>query len=105
MTHTPGPWKVAELFRDERIIRPGDGGGYALAAAYPQRDKHGRPHYNADANANLIAAAPDLLEACEIVLDELGKGTTSGRGGFSFLENERCQGILRAALAKVRGES
>jgi hypothetical protein len=52
-----------------------------------------------------VNAHDALVEACELVLDELDKGTTSGRGGFSPYENRRCQDVLRAELAKVRGEA
>jgi hypothetical protein len=88
------------------------------------RSTYGSRYYLVDAVGLLIVSTPEwtytesalkeialavnahdaLVEACELVLDELDKGTTSGRGGFSPYENRRCQDALRAALAKVRGE-
>ena len=48
-----------------------------------------------DANADLIAAAPDLLAACALAID---------RPGWQPIpEDER--DIIRAALAKARGEA
>jgi hypothetical protein len=44
-------------------------------------------------NAYLFAAAPDLLEACEIALIYLGDGA-----------NHTAKDRLRAAIAKARGE-
>ena len=39
-----------------------------------------------------------IRDALTAALDELKKGTTSGRGGFSRFENERCQKMIRDAL-------
>ena len=101
MKHTPGPWKVAELFRDQRIVRP-ESGGYPLAAAYSQRDKFGKPHYNADANAHLIAAAPDMLSELRHVLakvkDARGKGRISQSLALFLIER------LEFIVSKAEGE-
>ena len=48
MSHTPGPWKVTENYRE--CIEGADGGTVAW--------------YVATANAHLIAAAPDMLADC-----------------------------------------
>jgi len=54
MMHTPGPWKYVEsLFH---WIRAGDNTPIAIMKT---------PGPNVVANAALIAAAPELLEACE----------------------------------------
>ena len=50
MSHTPGPWKIEERSGYNRIV--GIGGKVIL-------DTDGD-----DANTRLIAAAPELLEAC-----------------------------------------
>jgi len=56
-THTPGPWRVilapTQVVTDDKIIADI---GHA----------HGDDKY---ANADLIASAPDLLEACKIMLE------------------------------------
>src|SRR5688500_946066 len=51
-----------------------------------------------DAHARLIAAAPELLAACEIVLEPIGI-YTDGRD-----EREARRSIVRAAIAKAKGE-
>lgn len=50
-----------------------------------------------EANAHLIAAAPELLEACKHVLDHLPDLEVEGSWDF---ENAK---ILRAAIAKAEG--
>jgi hypothetical protein len=59
--HTPGPWRLTgdKLFRLTRQIE--DTNGMGLAHAYGNDAE-------ADANARLIAAAPDLLAAIETLL-------------------------------------
>lgn len=85
--HTPGPWHVTAMHKGIRpsFRSPGENGGFAICEMYAD----GR---DVVANARLIAAAPELLEACEACLarddiadDELGV-------------------ILRAAIAKARGQ-
>lgn len=59
--HTPGPW----LVREDRSHGPtiSQRGGYAIARTYDQCGPDGIPAHDADANACLIAAAPDTFEA------------------------------------------
>jgi hypothetical protein len=52
------------------------------------------PHH--EANAQLIAAAPDLLAACEAMAAQLG-------GGDSFTQWEDAKAQLSAAVAKAKG--
>ena len=55
--HTPGPWSLEE----GRVLTEG---GWLLASLpYTLGDEEDR------ANARLIAAAPDLLEACKALLE------------------------------------
>lgn len=66
--HTPGPWCLcdrgdyADFDGDSRVIL-GDG----MRVAVVQTD--GRPE--TEANAHLIAAAPDLLQACAELVNDL----------------------------------
>ena len=57
--HTPGPWKTQTHISLDRLeIRDADGRRIAVCAMdYPMSAK------THDANASLIAAAPELLEA------------------------------------------
>lgn len=69
--HTPGPWTYDPSEIDARSVgyirhRIHDGGrGEAVARALGRRD-FGPTAF--DANARLIAAAPDLLACCEATL-------------------------------------
>jgi len=67
MKHTPGPWHIWE--NDPKISNSKDyharisgKDGFCLAIAY------GQTYEEAEANALLIAAAPDLLEACKAAM-------------------------------------
>ena len=102
MKHTPGPWIIDdESFTDldgseTIVIFTPEGRGYGrVAMVYAE---HGRDS-ELWPNANLIATAPDLLEALEyLVLDLENSGeileTDSKR--IEFMEN---------AIAKARGGS
>lgn len=98
--HTPGPWEVSI------------GNDYAVTAeAYPKAYPH---HYKSDdlgeylayvgnraedfgkANARLIAAAPDMLEALEVMLQEPWL-TDSDK------PKHWAQEQARAAIAKAKG--
>jgi hypothetical protein len=64
--HTPGPWLIEEGDDDEcyHIYSPDDG----IGTMYIAKDiDQGKDHGLAD--AKLIAAAPDLLEACKALID------------------------------------
>lgn len=70
--HTPGPWAVTD---------PDDGHQYLAITAKSGTDDAedvatvgiSDVHPNGEANANLIAAAPDLLEALVGALEELDR--------------------------------
>mgnify|MGYP001559818486 CR=1 FL=1 len=65
--HTPGPW----MFDGDSPANQGfdiampDGG--TLATAYYDIDRDAYSVQQAEGNARLIAAAPDLLAACKVV--------------------------------------
>ena len=72
--HTPGPWKLQFpfIFRDEDS---GPCGAIANVRKFTEDSIQwavkGGPAAEANiANARLIAAAPELLEACEALVDE-----------------------------------
>lgn len=82
--HTPGPWK-----NDDGTIRSSCGVSIAavLNIAWPL----GRKPENPEANARLIAAAPELLEALEGLLEEV-------EGCMCTYEM-----VARAAISKATG--
>lgn len=60
MTHIPGPWTVL----DGVVVTSEERTGAYWEVATIEKDC-GYPHDHAEANALLIAAAPELLEALE----------------------------------------
>jgi hypothetical protein len=109
--HTPGPWRLSSespniIKRDYTNIGLGDSSGYLIASSMG----HDNSGFYASveeglANARLIAAAPDLLNAL-IVLSE--EADNFGVSGVYF--NEKCMGhkgldLAYAAIAKATGET
>jgi len=99
--HTPGPWKAEQC-----DIYGDDSTRWSVLTAEYQQDffiasiENGAPGDCLDteaANARLIAAAPDLLEACQAMLD----GYEAGKSIPAFDVRELC----RAAIAKVTGQA
>lgn len=100
--HTPGPW----TYEVEKVSGPhltqtfifahGDVIGRAYADS--KRD-------NSQANASLIAAAPDLLAACEAICNETFDAAVNGRGETNITPEavERIYEAARIAIAKARG--
>ena len=91
--HTPGPWRFYTEPQPNGCPIVGNGRGLMLAMLahsvnYPdQRDE-------ANANARLIAAAPELLEALIELAD---------CGAEAWGEDRPCVRIARAAIAKATG--
>jgi hypothetical protein len=89
--HTPGPWKVKRTPQGFRIIWMNPAFPSVLAQCFDPSD--GRPNVGtAEANAILMAATPDLLAACERLVNAYQKDRRSQLGAI-------VQG--RAALAKA----
>ncbi len=104
-SHTPGPWRVFEA-KDRHgrtiIVREGI---YEVALACPTASSpaSGARYLERDANACLIAAAPDLLAAVKAAraeLDALGKGTRP-----PIMDPMALMRLYEAAIAKAEGRS
>lgn len=96
--HTPGPWKV-EVKPAEFVIRSREG-IRVISTSWHHSTRNPYPlEKEAEANAHLIAAAPDLLAALEIILmthDLSCKGEDCQISGID---------LARVAIAKARGQS
>lgn len=90
--HTPGPWHVG-CGRASHIVYAAD--GYAVADAKTFHLKH----ESADANARLIAAAPDMLAALE-----LAKSIVERLWPFEFDYEREAEKAINDAIAKAKGE-
>ena len=88
--HTPGPWTypggTGNFVGGPDRLRIADLGGLERSPEERQ------------ANARLIAAAPDLLAACKSVLDSVPFASYRGDG-----ELEECEARLRFAILKAEG--
>lgn len=85
MPHTPGNWQVAPLSKDTNVILSLTPEEKIIATVWPP---------NSEANARLIAAAPDLLAACEQALKAL-----AAFDGYTGEGADACIS-LRKAIAK-----
>lgn len=111
---TPGPWKTDERYEDSTEIV--DSKGFSHVTAEPCAillgwDEHFQ-HWSDSkeayrdisreeqmANANLIAAAPELLEALQIAMDVI-----KGGQDVNYLRRYGAVNKARAAIAKALGK-
>ncbi|HDX3905815.1 TPA: hypothetical protein ROF77_002117 [Enterobacter asburiae] len=79
MKHTPGPWFIkpvsnATVEGNLNIIQTGSTTGKGYHVSYSASwDDNEDTKIEAQANANLIAAAPDLLEALQLALNAMNE--------------------------------
>ena len=92
--HTKGPWNLEKHAVELcYLVRNDEYGMATLATVSSGKREDGT---SGDANARLIAAAPDLLAACQEALDYLGR-IDEGSEGCELRDS------LRAAIAKAEG--
>lgn len=91
MKHTKGPWFFEDDKHNTHKWIFSQATGYVIA-----RFEH--DEINLEANAHLIAAAPDLLSACEAALIDLCSDEL-------FESHKETINTLQSALKKARGES
>ena len=98
--HTPGPWRWHIARTMQHLVVDTVEGFRGFGVSMPIMGHRGyREEANPgeyEANARLIAAAPDLLEACEAALTLLDSRADEN-GPDRWL-------LLRNAIAKARGE-
>lgn len=101
-THTPGPWKIEE---GKSIQAQFEGEDVQLCLvnttrwSQPDNGKNLRLAVQSEANARLIAAAPDLLAVCKAVaLGLRGARIIKIPPAEDFID------MLRAAIAKAEGQ-
>ena len=106
-SHTPGPWVVRkgdewtrDVVTDHGEMPDGSRNYWNVASANIRRDE-------CEANARLIAAAPDLFDAAKLVLAwyEAENDFTKEPDFYKRVEMCRVSEVaLRAAIAKALGE-
>jgi hypothetical protein len=106
MNHTPGPWTVDTTVAlgaygvwTDYVTHPGhDGAGYGSQICSVLPDSKDISREQRDANARLIAAAPDLLAACEAFFDQANPEQWYGPDGAIGAMQ-----LALAAIAKAQG--
>ena len=98
-THTPGPWRLETRIMsggEKRMVIWGGtfGSGPIDVMSFPVRRGQ-----NDEANARLIAAAPDLLEAARMV-DQLRIQNSEG----NIVIPVEAAKAIRSAIAKAQGD-
>lgn len=103
--HTPGPWKVASAAAclEIEVMEIAEVSHLRVIPAAGGWPTPGTP----EADARLIAAAPDLLEALRRVhlwMDDQADGQSKGgHATFDLLMLREQRDIAAAAIAKVEG--
>jgi hypothetical protein len=104
--HTPGPWTIDDnrnLEEDPGIdINQADGGRVALVAPTPDEPERSM------IDARLIAAAPELLEACKRALrieNAMLKDAVENRNDAEQTGCEMNIAVYESAIAKAEGRS
>jgi hypothetical protein len=97
--HTPGPWSADIVWPvPETIVH-----AYCNGKPYSLAEVHSMPEPGErEANAKLIAAAPELLESCKALLEEL-RLIREKDGPFVY--DTTCRIEARAVIAKATGEA
>ena len=91
--HTPGPWTI----EDDSI----EASGAPICVLYDASDfpcwdgPAGQLEAECEANARLIAAAPELLAACELAAEVLEQPESGGQA--------HAHAALTVAIAKAKG--
>lgn len=93
--HTPGPWREQKDVKNFKHIAGSidDYGIYAGLSPICQM----AGHWNSKADAALIAAAPELLEACKYALNWINDGCPK-------FDEIHTRIMIEAAIAKAEGK-
>jgi hypothetical protein len=102
-SHTPGPWFVGPSLEPDGNCLAAPVMGLDAFVAHVLFDDEGDSE--ATANARLIAAAPDMLEALEAWhLYDSRDDSGPNAGVQMMLDYDRALTLTRAAIAKARGQ-
>lgn len=100
MSITPAPWRDHE--RAKGNIIGANGRLVANTAGYSESDNMEKVIAESEANARLIAAAPDLLEALEVTFEALTSVTVKTRAAAEILQDAAISAAK--ALSKATGK-
>ena len=107
MTHSPSPWRRASKNSGHIWARDGDGiVQVAVVGAYSSIDMLPFNQERWDADANLISAAPEMLEALEAAVECGMVPNSSWRpvgANSHHVRQAHVADMIRAAIAKAKG--
>ena len=98
--HTPGPWKFVDAHNQMQVSTRRDNGGTVIGIADICDSRDGTPEWRA--NARLIAAAPDMLEALKVMTDVAQKAIIASGTDPEFAAIRVAD--ARAAIAEATGQ-
>jgi hypothetical protein len=103
--HTPGPWEPPIFPKGSDgealhvSVSAGDGAHPVIAFV---NELHGMTDAEQKANALLIAAAPEMLEALVEIAEAMEANCRPGH--VNYMSKKRAAEIARAAIAKAEGK-
>jgi hypothetical protein len=114
-SHTPGPWHFRSIEDGRPIYNHGNFAIAYMDAYTPAEDDGGEWEREIEANGNLVAAAPELLECLQDILAVFNNAAADSAGThaiISFFGNHddainqaiRWQQKTRAAIAKATSQ-
>ena len=92
--HTPAPWVKRKLFKGHTCISASTLIARVYSTIYQDEE-------NEKANADLMSAAPELLEACQQIVWKLSHGTKENPNTVSRIDATVKMAV--AAIKKARG--
>lgn len=103
VAHTRGPWIVSGYSRDRQLCI--EQGGYAVAYACPRASSpaSGPQYYEREANARLIAAAPELLQLVREALQHFTEDQDPENDTPHLIDLRDWTKAARTAVAKAEG--
>ena len=113
LKYTPGPWNARKgagwiVVREHAVARREAAIVVGMTPSISLVSDPTSPWFEegeSEANARLIAAAPDLLEALKALVDISKPMREEWLNDPSFLEARRCYENAQAAIAKAEGDS
>lgn len=97
--HTPGPWTIDPEGETAWTIESAS--GTPLCDVYIERDSNNSPTPECEANARLIAAAPEMLVALQNAGNVLAALATGQLKGITA--DSSALALIRDAIAKATG--
>jgi hypothetical protein len=88
--HTLGPWEVVNTKQGKSFIKPINNAVY-VAEVNTENKSH-------EANAHLIVAAPELLEACKLAFERLTDNDAMKIIGYDLVN------VISKAISKAEGK-